>query len=95
MPVPIPTRVAVADAVRPAYAYALGALLRGLGLTPVDSDTPVLVVGAEAALDTALSLPTADAALAALLDTRAPHAADAGGWLDVDGTHLPLSLIHI
>lgn len=98
MPVPVPVRFDVADAARPAYAYALRVLLRGLGLDPVEaSGAAVLVVGhdrrgRDRGTAAALHLPAADAALARLLDTRTPLAAAAGGWLDVDGVRVPVPL---
>lgn len=99
MPVSVPVRIDVAEAARPAYAYALRVLLRGLGLDPVDAGgAPCLVVGTGGKrrsgrdAEAALVLPTADAALARLLDTRTPHAADAGGWMDADGVRVPVPL---
>ena len=96
MPTPVPVRIAVPEAARAAVAYALAELLRGLGLEAVDAgaERARIVVGgdqARAGAD-ALHLAAAPERLAALLASRGPLAADAGGWVEADGVGVPAPL---
>ncbi len=94
MPTPVPVRIAVPEASRAAVVYALGELLRGLGLEPVEAgaEAPRIVVGDGAAKGDALHLAAAPERLAARLDSRDPLAADAGGWIEADGVRVPVPL---
>lgn len=81
---PLAVRLDVPDALRPAYRYALGELLCGLGLAPVDSDAPALVVGPDA-VPGAAHLPADPEAAVLAGDPRTSVVDPAcGGWLTVD-----------
>lgn len=92
---PLAVRFDVPDALRPAYRYALGELLFGLGLVPVETDPPALVVGPDAVPGALHLVADPTAAVLAGDPLTSPIDPARGGWIDAtapDGTGLRLPL---